>query len=294
MHDLTLYALSAAARGWHVFPLSPSQKRPLRGFTAWERHATNDPERIRRMWARGPFNIGIACGPSGLVVLDLDVPQPGEEPPLEWARPGLSEGADVLAVLCEQAQQPLPLDTFTVRTRRGGTHLYFTAPTEGRLGNSAGKLGWKIDTRAHGGYVVGPGSFVELPDGTGSYDVLHNPSPAPMPTWLADRLAPPPPANRVAVVDAICGDRAAGYAMTALRGEVEYVLAAVPGTRNDTLNAAAFALGQLTGSGLLPRQLAAECLQAAAEAIGLSAGEALGTIRSGLDSGLRHPRRAAA
>ncbi|MFD2355386.1 bifunctional DNA primase/polymerase [Nonomuraea ferruginea] len=147
MHDLTRYALAAAARGWHVFPLAPHDKRPLPGFTAWEQHATTDTALIRHMWARSPFNIGIACRPSGLVVLDLDVPKPDEHPPVNWALPGIHDGADVLASLCEQADHPLPLETFMVRTRRGGTHLYFTAPDDLDLRNSAGKLGWKIDTR---------------------------------------------------------------------------------------------------------------------------------------------------
>jgi hypothetical protein len=141
MHDLTRYALAAAARGWHVFPLTPNDKRPLPGFTAWEQHATTDTALIRHMWAHSPFNIGIACGPSGLVVLDLDVPKPDEHPPTDWALPGIHDGADVLAWLCEHAGQPLPLETFMVRTRRGGTHLYFTASDDTDLRNSAGKLG---------------------------------------------------------------------------------------------------------------------------------------------------------
>ncbi|NRQ39497.1 bifunctional DNA primase/polymerase [Nonomuraea sp. NN258] len=298
MHRLTRHALAAAARGWHVFPLTPNDKRPLRGFTDWEEHATTDADRIRQMWGRAPFNIGIACGPSRLVVLDLDLPKPGEQPPATWARPGVHDGADVLAALCIEAGQRLPLETFTVRTRRGGTHLYFTAPADTDLGNSAGRLGWKIDTRGQGGYVVGPGSHVELPDGTGSYDALHIADPAPLPAWLAGRLASPPPASSStsagAVLTACGGDRAAGYVLAALRGEVERVLTAVPGNRNDTLNLAAFALGQLAGSGLLPRHLAEACLHNAAEAIGLDFREAFSTIRSGLESGQRQPRRTAA
>ncbi|MGP3935993.1 bifunctional DNA primase/polymerase [Nonomuraea sp. KM88] len=295
MRDLTRYALAAAARGWHVFPLAPHDKRPLPGFTAWETHATTDTALIRHMWARGPFNIGIACGPSSLVVLDLDVPKPGEHPPAAWARPGVNDGSDVLAALCEQAGQPLPLETFMVRTRRGGTHLYFTAPAGLDLRNTAGKLGWKIDTRARGGYVVAPGSTVTLPDGTGTYDVLYEPPPAPLPPWLADHLTTQPSVSSAgAVLNACGGDRAAGYALAALRGEIQRVLDAVPGTRNDTLNLAAFALGQLIAPGLLPRALAEACLLNAAEATGLDFREAFTTIRSGLDSGLRRPRRTAA
>ncbi|MEO3807872.1 bifunctional DNA primase/polymerase [Sphaerisporangium sp. B11E5] len=297
--DLTRYALAAAARGWHIFPLTPGDKRPLRGFTDWERHATTDADLICRTWTRGPFNIGVACGPSRLVVLDLDTPKPGDTPPSAWDLPGVAEGADVLALLCEQSGHPFPtLETFQVRTRRGGTHLYYAAPAGSTLGNSSGKLGWLIDTRAAGGYVVGPGSVVDFPDGAGRYEVIHPADPAPLPGWLAARLTTtaPVPAAGTSVGDVLAfsgGDRAAGYALAALRGEVERVLAAAPGTRNDTLNAAAFALGQLTAARLLPRHLAESALQTTAEAIGLASREAFATIRSGLNSGERQPRRAA-
>nr|WP_055506809.1 bifunctional DNA primase/polymerase [Nonomuraea pusilla] len=289
---LIRHALAAAARGWYVFPLTPGDKRPLRGFTDWERHATTDPERIHAMWTRAPFNVGIACGPSGLVVLDLDRPHPGESPPPAWNLPGVHEGADVLAALCEQAGQPLPLETFTVRTGRGGTHLYFAAPSDVVLGNTAGRLGWKIDTRARGGYVVGPGSVASH----GTYEVLHAPNPAPLPTWLTERLTTPavPKADTfTGAVPAAYADVSA-YTLAALRGEVETVLSAATGSRNNTLNAAAFRLGRLVAAGYLPRHLAEACLHHAAELAGLGFHETAATIRSGLDAGQRHPRRAAA
>ena len=67
-------ALEMASRGWHVFPCATGTKRPaLKGN--WQRHATTDPGRIRDWWAYRPYNIGISCGPSGLVVIDLDVPK---------------------------------------------------------------------------------------------------------------------------------------------------------------------------------------------------------------------------
>ena len=83
----------------------------------------------------------------------------------------------------------------------------------------------------------------------------------------------------------------ARYAATALRGELERVLAAQPGGRNNALNAAAFALGQLTATGLLPADLASDALAQAAQAIGLPTREAAATIRSGLTAGARSPRR---
>ena len=65
-------ALAAADAGWHVFPCAPGSKRPALREN-WQDLATTDPGRIRAWWARQPYNIGIACGPSGLVVIDLDV-----------------------------------------------------------------------------------------------------------------------------------------------------------------------------------------------------------------------------
>lgn len=288
-------ALAAAARGWYVFPVARGDKVPLRGWK-WTEHHTTDPDVIQRFWSRAPYNVGIATGPSGLVVIDLDTPKDGETAPPPWDLPGVREGADVLALLCEQAGQPLPFETFQVRTRRGGTHLYFRAPEGLRLGNTSKRLGWLIDTRADGGYVVGPGSLVDLPDGTGIYDVLHASDVAPLPEWLTVRLTPAVPDTvRVRLpaheVLASLGDRSTGYALVALRSEVQRVLDAAPGTRNHTLNAAAFALGQLSASRLLPHQLIEDALHAAANAIGLSPREATATIRSGLNAGARQPRR---
>ncbi|GAB1821061.1 bifunctional DNA primase/polymerase [Herbidospora sp. RD11066] len=290
MNALHAYAVAAADHGWHVFPLTPNAKTPLRGFTAWEKHATTDRDLIGRCWGANPFNIGIACGPSRLVVVDLDRPKPGAMPPEPFDEPGVNDGADALALLCERVGQPLPFDTFTVRTRNGGTHLYFTAPIGLVLGNTAGRLGWLIDTRASGGYVVGPGSNVPTPGETGEYEVTNAIALAELPAWLASRLTEKPPALRNAPAS-LGGDQATRYAWRALHGETERLFSAGPGTRNSTLNEAAFALGQLIANGLLPRHLVEGALQEAAETIGLPAHEAATTIRSGLTAGARTPRR---
>lgn len=295
------YALAAAARGWHVFPAAIGDKPPIRGFSDWEANATTDPDLIRRCWSRAPYNVGIACGPSGLVVVDLDKPKPGMEglrPPPPWDLPGVTEGADVLALLCERAGQPLPLETFTVRTRRGGTHLYYTAPdgvelrnTEGDEGNG---LGWLIDTRAHGGYVIGPGSFVDLPDGTGHYEVLHNTTPAPLPPSLSKLLVRPPRPAAKPVHLALPADRRGAFLRAAITGELERLAAAPVGERNRTLYLAATALGQLVAGGALDETEVTTLLGQGGVDIGLSPGETRATIASGLKNGARRPRTVAA
>ncbi|MER6950444.1 bifunctional DNA primase/polymerase [Nonomuraea sp. NPDC000554] len=299
MADLTRYALEAAARGWYVFPLTPRGKKPLRGFTDWERHATADVDRIAAFWPRQQYNIGVACGPSRLVVVDLDQPKPSDQP----AEHGPQNGEQVFRLLCAERGQPYPDATFTVRTRRGGTHLYFAAPEGVRLRNSAGHkggLGWLIDTRACGGYVVGPGSYVSQPDGTGRYAVTRDVPPAPLPAWLAEALAsttPPPPPSAADLLASLPSHRLSRYGEAALRGEVERVATAQRGTRNRTLNTAAFNLGQLVARGVLPAEVVITALQSAAEAANAEGDpnpprEIAAVIASGLSAGMKaQPRR---
>jgi hypothetical protein len=75
-----------------------------------------------------------------------------------------------------------------------------------------------------------------------------------------------------------------------MRGELADVAAARPGTRNDTLNRAAFRLGQLAAAGHGSREELSGPLLAAALAAGLPEGESLATINSGLTAAQRHPR----
>ncbi|CNF02184.1 RecA-family ATPase-like protein [Mycobacterium tuberculosis] len=289
---LMVTALAHAGRGWHVFPLRPGDKRPaLRND--WERRATStDRARIWQCWHHAPYNIGIACGPSNLVVVDLDQPKPGQTPPPDWDMPGINDGADVLAALCERHGQPFPWETHTVRTASGGMHLYFTAPLGAMLRNTAGRLGWLVDTRAQGGYVVAAGSILA---GRGAYVTVNDTAPAPLPGWLAELLTTPThPTAAASRMPDLDQRHAAGYAGAALRAEVQHVLDSRPGARNHTLNAAAFALGQLAAGGMLPTALVVDCLTAAGLTVGLTARECEATITSGMRAGARTPRGSAA
>jgi hypothetical protein len=280
-------ALAAALRGWHVFPCAVGGKRPaLRGN--WQDLATTSADQIRDWWTRAPYNIGIACGPSGLVVIDLDLPRDADD---EEAADGTLfplSGADILSGLARQHGERYPGGTYIVDTPSGGCHLYFSATGEERARNSAGAVGPHIDVRADGGYVVGAGSRV----GGRAYAARGQPPVAPLPSWLAqlvrDSYGPPEgPAARLPV-----DDRGQGraYAMAALRAETERVAAARPGTRNDTLNRAAFSLGQLVAAGLLPPIPVITALIDAARYAGLPQDEAVRTVRSGMAAGARKPR----
>ncbi|HEX3515198.1 MAG TPA: bifunctional DNA primase/polymerase [Trebonia sp.] len=283
-------ALAAAMLGWHVFPCAPGAKRPaLRGN--WQDLATTSTDQIRDWWARAPYNIGIACGPSGLVVIDLDLPHDADEEAADGALFPLS-GADILSGLARQHGERYPGGTYIVDTPSGGCHLYFSAAGDAQARNSAGVVGPHIDVRADGGYVVGAGSRI----GGRAYAARGGrmpAAPAPLPPWLSRLVAEPPapaPAGPAQWVPA--GDPAQGreYAMAALRAQTSRVAAAVPGTRNDTLNRAAFSLGQFVTAGLLPPIPVITSLIDAAMHAGLPEEEAIRTVRSGMAGAARKPR----
>jgi hypothetical protein len=197
-------------------------------------------------------------------------------------------------VVAEQAGQPLPLDTFTVTTPSGGLHLYFAAPSDVEYRNSAGKLGWHIDTRAHGGYVVAPGSVVD----SRRYQVAEALPVSELPAWLAERLRPTPPPPPPPPVRVPSANRRGRYLDAAVAAEVARVEGAAPGERNQKLYEAAVALGQLVAGGCLTEQDVRDVLMhAAAGYIAVNPSRqhrADGTITSGLKAGARRPRQVAA
>ncbi|MEU3858070.1 bifunctional DNA primase/polymerase [Streptomyces sp. NPDC028722] len=288
-------ALAAAERGWPVIPLHPGSKRPVGhaervcpgtgrcagGHRTPEERATTDPDLIRAAWAHRPYNVGIATGPAGLLVIDLD-PAKAEEPK------GAPDGATSLQALCERAGQVLP-ETYRVRTARG-EHLYFTAPPRVRLKCSVDRLGPHIDTRAWGGYVVAPGSTT--PDGT--YEVAHDAPVAELPDWLTLLLTESDRAARVPV-RVHDGTRAA---RVALERECAVIAAATeggPNGRNVTLHRSACKVARFVAWGDIPRHVVEEAIQGAGESTGLPPAECRTTIRSALDWVIAHatPREAA-
>ncbi|MGW1491744.1 bifunctional DNA primase/polymerase [Streptomyces sp. NPDC002402] len=287
-------AQDAAARGWHVFPLIPGDKRPA--IRDWAERATTDPERIARCWAHAPYNIGIATGPSRLVVVDLDRPKsPDDTPPADWAARGVANGADVLKVLCEQHGQPYPSATYTVGTWSGGTHLYFAAPKGEELRNTTGDsskgLGWKVDTRAVGGLVVAAGSTF----GGRPYTVLDNSPAQPLPGWLLELLRPTPlPPQQPITIALTARDQRTAFLRAAVNGELKRVTSSGDDQHNNALYIASVALGQLVAGGELTEAEVTGWLLTAALQVGQGEREARRTIESGLRAGLRRPRTVAA
>ncbi|MGW3623196.1 bifunctional DNA primase/polymerase [Streptomyces sp. NPDC000880] len=289
-------ALDAAERGWFVLPLRPGDKPPALhgeksctrrgecagGHVKWEQRATTDRARIERCWSAGPFNIGIATGPSGLVVVDLDMPK-------DKGSADTPSGVTTFKALCERAGQDMPA-TRTVRTASGGgRHLYFTAPAETRLGNTQDTLGPNIDTRARGGYVVAPGSTTPA----GRYEVISDAPVAPLPAWLLTALRPAPkPSTPTTIAPARDATR---VAQVALDRECAKVAATPEGGREAVLFTSARSMGRFVAWGDIPRHEVEQAFQAAGESAGLKSYECRSTLRSALNWSIRtaRPRDAA-
>ncbi|MHC0431494.1 bifunctional DNA primase/polymerase [Streptomyces sp. O3] len=287
-------ALAAAARGWHVHPLRPGGKASALhgqalcpctgpcagGHVKFEQRATTDPERIRRTWDTGPYNVGIAPGPSNLVVIDLDVPKPR-------AGEGCSDapgGAENFAALCERAAVPWPA-TYTVRTPSGGHHLYFSLPPTWRLPSTAGTLAPFIDTRAWGGNIVAAGSTTPH----GIYEATCDGPAAELPIWLWHLLMQP---DRTAVRAAspaplLIPGGTSRRAAVALECETARVRNAPEGQRHALLLRRTIVIGRFIVWGEITQAVVEEAFAAAGEAAGLPATEVRATIRDALDYSAR-------
>jgi hypothetical protein len=223
--------------------------------------ASTDPRRLEMWWTRWPqANIGLRTGVA-MDVADIDS----------------AEGWHGLVHLLGDALPPGP----RVRTGGGGWHLWFR-PTG--FGNRV-RLLPGLDWRGSGGYVVAPPSRHA---GGGDYRWVRRPGkglPAGPPALRELIEGPAPPAAGMHRPIAH-PDR---YARVALTAQSDRVARAPVGSRNDTLNRAAFALGRLVGAGLLDEGETVRELDAAARFAGLGRAETRRTIRSGLTAGRRAP-----
>lgn len=155
-------ACEYAARGWHVHPLAARSKRPLTSHGKDD--ATDHLPTVLQWWTRWPeANIGVHCHASGLVVIDVDPRNGGDD-----------TGYDLEQELGELPEGP------RAETGGGGTHFLFRHPGVPLVG----KLGPGLDVKDHGYILVAPSVH---PDGP-RYEWDIHPDDVPLPdlpaAWL--------------------------------------------------------------------------------------------------------------
>lgn len=283
--------------------------------------ATLNQDRIQQWWGQHPeFGIGVSCGPADLVVIDIDAHHAGP-PARDRILPGipigdqvdltgLADGFHTLAVLAALRGQQSPAEdttTLRVRTPSGGLHVWYRATGNRRwlssVGSTPGRaLAWQVDIRAHGSYIIAPGTTTHH----GTYlPVGDAREPAALPLWLAQELGrtghlpaptipaprPVPPRAQQAVLAAGGGRGPSERTLTTVLAQVEACGQVAEGAGfSDILNRAAYTLGGLISAGRLSREEAEQALKDTAAAA--RPGQELRSeqiIRSGLSAGLTKP-----
>ena len=138
-------AIEYAQRGLAVFPLIPKRKEPScdHGF----KEATTNVQTIEQWWSEYQSdNVAIACGEvnGNIGVIDIDFD----------AEEGKNGYGFLEAWEREYGQLP---QTWTVKTARGGKHLYYRF--EGETPHNSTNEQLAIDFRGEGGYVMVPPSI---------------------------------------------------------------------------------------------------------------------------------------
>ncbi len=230
-------------------------------------HASAAPEQAEAWWNQWPTaNVGLRC--DGLFVLDVDG----------------TDGAESLERL-EHELGPLP-PTRAQRTGRG-FHRLFAVTNGVQLGNSTQGLGRPagIDVRTGSrGYVVTAPSLHATGERYRWIDPERPIAPLP-PAWLErlHRPEPSPPALAQRPGET-------GYGRVALRGELERLLRAPVGRRNDLLNETVFRLAQLVAGGQIGETTVVDAAVETALLLGLERDETVATVRSAMRAGRRFPR----
>lgn len=147
-------------RGFKVFPLPRGKKAPPP--KNWQKIATDDIQQIE-LW--GECNFGVIT--DGYTVVDFDINE--------------TKGINGLAEYQKLYGDTYPLaKSLTVKTPRGGAHVYYSGSTR----NTTGTLALGVDTRSDGGYTVAPGSDVNGKP----YEVIADVDIARVPAWIEDQV----------------------------------------------------------------------------------------------------------
>lgn len=283
------HAITAIQQGFWVFPCEPGQKtaclvEPGQPYKIkWPQYATNDLATAARYWQHWPdANVAIACKPSGLLVVDCDMPKTGSETDgTRFAhlmqQPGTPDGTDVLREICRQFDQPYEglLKSYSVCTTHMGLQIYFRWPSGIKASQSSllrGLLDIRCNAMNDGGYVMAAGSRTDA----GPYTVETPGDVLDCPPFLVElcRDRPRKPVRPTRRDTSVFGHPLAGN----IQGLADKVASETEGSgnRNFVLHWAACAAAE----DRIPRDQALDSLGYAAQRAGLTEAEARATIYS--------------
>jgi hypothetical protein len=246
--------------GFAVFPVQG--KRPL---VAWRTDSSSDHEVVEKMAWEQATGIGVDCGKSGLVVVDID--------DLE-AVPALAE---------EIGWDPTQDETLISRTGRGGMHIFYRAGGA-EVRNSASKVVQGVDIRGSGGFVVIPPSVHD--NGT-KYEWVNEHQPAPIPERMVEVFNYREERIPTETSASISHER---WGFAALAAGAHDIESSPPGQRNNELNAVAYRIFGIVKGGHLDYDVAHVRLSRAGLHVGLASDEVDRTLKSAWESSEpRHP-----
>jgi hypothetical protein len=243
-------------------------KHPL---VKWADRATTERDAIRNWWGgwKPDANIGIPTGVrSGLIVVDIDRQHNGHA-----TREALAEAGYVFP------------PTLSARTRNGGWHFIYEAPSGLRVANTTAALVGVgetpgIDVRGDGGYIIVAPSVRPIDPDPDTGDVRfghyrwvsegHGVSRAP--SWVVTAKVDyrsGPPSARPVVPPERSGTNPNKRATAALAAEVQRVADSRDHGRNNSLFQAAANLFEIVNTGHLSESEVRSELTEAASAVGL-------------------------
>jgi hypothetical protein len=291
-------ALKLADAGVPIFPALVNEaagklsKRPA--VSGWQTSSSTDKKQIEEWWRTFPDAVpGIDLGKAHLVVLDLDRHK---------------DGPDGVAAFMDLRGRRHPDSAPLVRTPSSGFHGYYQQPKGEPLGNRTGTLPPGIDVRGAGGWTVSPGAFCAF----GKWQDARTPLttafragtiPA-LPEWLTSIIRSPRTHLKPAISEAVTtnaisndakwkGKREAAYAAAALDNASTDLAHAQPGTRNNSLNTAAFKMATMVAAGWIDKPRVTDTLWAACEQNGLVRDDGADTVQktlaSGVNAGMKEP-----
>lgn len=280
--------------GFNVLPLGDDKRPVVTGVSSngrmmrfsWDEW--QDKSQTTKLWRQikafawwvDVHGVALICGPvAGLALIDFDDCAPSAE---FWQTIGLPEDYPWA--------YPTPGNGWHVWIRIDGDLQI----DKGKLDNP-GRNGGSVELRWHGHYGAAPGSL--HPNGEYRWRTMPDDGPAlvtPVTLTLAywtDAVAKETPQHNAVASTATTYDGAGSkFGVAALASELDELRGAAAGGRNDALNKAAFALGQLVAGNELDGITVEAALLDVALTLGLSEGEATATIHSGMDSGAQQPR----